>query len=571
MNSIEQLPVYLVRPSNRFRDYEKKPGIYIQSQHIDRAWNDNGYFSNVAILIKTATDNVLVTGYIGFIDINNPLRDLDEDNDGLQIVSRYFKENNIDYIDLKNNSGSFYIMLKSSAEYRLLIKSFGLEAAQTILKKINDVILTKELNTSSEFITKLEDRSIFKYSFLRHSSSWFAWHNAGTILRGLNEELFDVISSSMHIQFKRENMSTPHEITFNFNLESLISQRIAVIIGKNGIGKSQTLAEIASALIAKKDNFFVPETHQRVMVNRLLAFSPSKEVQSLFPEDGRTTRQPEQYYDAMQIYYRRFLLNPNTIPRSRLDRDFIVNDILKLARVRETLGNRSRWDIFRAALHSIDNSHEIALAHRSDDGFITLDELANIYQPWPGRVRIDSFNDVLVYEEPFRQCGDRRYPLSSGERNFLAFAAQACCHIDNGTLVLIDEPETHLHPQFISQFANLLFNLLEMSGSVAIVATHSVYFVREVSQKQVIVLRQKNEDEITVDVPILKTLGADVGAISWFVFGQEQQTPQVERITAILLEKYRTEGWEALARDYGHLLASELLSSLRIALEGSNE
>ncbi|MFJ5475260.1 AAA family ATPase [Pectobacterium carotovorum] len=568
MNSVEQLPLYLVRPSNWFHRDEKMPGIYIQSQYINRAWNDNGYYSNVAILIKTSVDKMLLPGHIGFIDINNPIRDLDEDNDGLQIIAKFFKKDGGNYVDLKNHVGCFYVMLKSSAEYRALIRHFGLDMAKNILERLHDVILEKELNASSEFISKLEERSIFKYSFLRHSSSWFAWNNAGTILRGLDEELFDVISSSMHIRFNRGNMLTPHDITFNFNLENIISQRIAIIIGKNGIGKSQTLAEIAWALIDKKDNFFVPGTNARVMVNRLLAFSPSKELQSLFPDDGRTMARPDLYTPA-QIYYRRFLLNPNTIPRRMLDYNFIVSDILELARGREMLGSRSRWDIFRSALNSIDNSHEIALAHRNNGGFITLDELAKIHQPWPGRGRIDYFNDVLTSEEPFRQSSVRRYPLSSGERNFLAFAAQACRHIDNGTLVLIDEPETHLHPQFISQFANLLFNLLEMSGSVAIVATHSVYLVREVSQQQVVVLRQKNEYEVCVDIPILKTLGADVGAISWFVFGQEQQTPQVERIKTILLEKYRTGGWEILVRDYGHILASELLSSLRIALEGN--
>ncbi|MHC5791870.1 AAA family ATPase, partial [Streptococcus pyogenes] len=80
---------------------------------------------------------------------------------------------------------------------------------------------------------------------------------------------------------------------------------------------------------------------------------------------------------------------------------------------------------------------------------------------------------------------DDEYPLSSGQLSFFKFALLACLHIENGSFVLLDEPETHLHPSMISDFITLLDNILERTGSYALIATHSTYFVREVAREQV--------------------------------------------------------------------------------------
>ena len=86
-------------------------------------------------------------------------------------------------------------------------------------------------------------------------------------------------------------------------------------------------------------------------------------------------------------------------------------------------------------------------------------------------------------------------------------------------MLLCDEPETHLHPNFISDFVSLLDQLLVDTGSFAILATHSAYLVREVPSSQVIILEQQSPGIIEAVQPRLKTLGADIGAISSFVFG----------------------------------------------------
>ena len=48
-----------------------------------------------------------------------------------------------------------------------------------------------------------------------------------------------------------------------------------------------------------------------------------------------------------------------------------------------------------------------------------------------------------------------------------------CGYLDNETLLLIDEPETHLHPQWVVEYANILVRLHKDLGVKIVVASHS--------------------------------------------------------------------------------------------------
>lgn len=159
----------------------------------------------------------------------------------------------------------------------------------------------------------------------------------------------------------------------------------------------------------------------------------------------------------------------------------------------------------------------------------------------------------------------RGYPLSSGELSFLKFAAQASLHIENGSLLLLDEPETHLHPNFISRFVALLDSLLESTGSAAIIATHSAYFVREVFREQVTVLSANSEGMVLAQRPTLRTFGADVGAISYFVFGEDELSKLASEVEDRLIA--RKLSWPEVYELYKDELSLEMLNTLRAAIE----
>jgi ABC-type transporter Mla maintaining outer membrane lipid asymmetry ATPase subunit MlaF len=130
---------------------------------------------------------------------------------------------------------------------------------------------------------------------------------------------------------------------------------------------------------------------------------------------------------------------------------------------------------------------------------------------------------------------------------------------------LFDEPETHLHPAFISQFVMLLDTLLEQTGSAAIIATHSVYFVREAFEDQVKVLRSGPDREIVIEEPVLRTFGADVGTISWFVFGEDKPSRLARSVEERIAED--ADSWDQVYKEYKADLSLDLLGEIRAEIE----
>jgi predicted ATP-dependent endonuclease of OLD family len=52
--------------------------------------------------------------------------------------------------------------------------------------------------------------------------------------------------------------------------------------------------------------------------------------------------------------------------------------------------------------------------------------------------------------------------------------------VDERTLILLDEPEAHLHPPLLSAFIRCLSDMLVRRNGVAVVATHSPVVLQEV-------------------------------------------------------------------------------------------
>ena len=92
--------------------------------------------------------------------------------------------------------------------------------------------------------------------------------------------------------------------------------------------------------------------------------------------------------------------------------------------------------------------------------------------------------------------------------------------MDERTLVLIDEPETHLHPPLLSAFIRAISDLLIDRNGVAIIATHSPVVLQEVPRTCVWKLRRSGSLS-TADQPEIETFGENVGILTREAFGLE--------------------------------------------------
>ena len=108
--------------------------------------------------------------------------------------------------------------------------------------------------------------------------------------------------------------------------------------------------------------------------------------------------------------------------------------------------------------------------------------------------------------------------LSSGHAIVLLTVTRLVELVDERTLVLIDEPEGHLHPPLLASFVRCLSNILVSRNGVAILATHSPVVLQEVPQSCVWKLRRSGAISIAERAAI-QTFGENIGVLTREVFG----------------------------------------------------
>ncbi len=110
--------------------------------------------------------------------------------------------------------------------------------------------------------------------------------------------------------------------------------------------------------------------------------------------------------------------------------------------------------------------------------------------------------------------------LSSGHKIVLLTVTRLVETVEEKTLVLLDEPEAHLHPPLLSAFVRALSDLLINRNGMALIATHSPVVLQEVPQSCVWKIRRTGTRSVA-ERPEIQTFGENVGLLTREVFGLE--------------------------------------------------
>ncbi|MBE0600201.1 MAG: ATP-binding protein, partial [Firmicutes bacterium] len=110
--------------------------------------------------------------------------------------------------------------------------------------------------------------------------------------------------------------------------------------------------------------------------------------------------------------------------------------------------------------------------------------------------------------------------LSSGHKIVLLTITRLVESVEEKTLVLLDEPETHLHPPLLSSFIRALSELLINRNGVAILTTHSPVVLQEVSKDCVWKLSRFGSLS-KAERPTIETYGENVSRLISEVFELE--------------------------------------------------
>jgi len=287
--------------------------------------------------------------------------------------------------------------------------------------------------------------------------------------------------------------STP--LTFEVRPRSKPPTNVHVIIGRNGMGKSFLLNNVTNALVRGETpltgsvEFHQPsvDTEAKRFANVVsVAFSAFDQFEPLRHQSS-TEGSLRYRYIGLKAAAKKADEETSVKGFQALATEFALSVKACVAEPR-----RSRW---RRALEIL----------QSDPMFAD---------------QISRFIHVTNEEHLRSEARDVFWNMSSGHKIVLLTITRLVETVEEATLVLLDEPESHLHPPLLAAFVQALSDLLEDRNGVALIATHSPVILQEVPRDCVYKIR-RIRDTTLASRPEIETFGENVGTLTQEIFGLE--------------------------------------------------
>ena len=144
--------------------------------------------------------------------------------------------------------------------------------------------------------------------------------------------------------------------------------------------------------------------------------------------------------------------------------------------------------------------------------------------------------------------------MSSGHAIVLLTITRLVATLEEKTLVLLDEPESHLHPPLLSAFVRALADLLHDQNGVAIIATHSPVVLQEIPRSCAWKIYRVGTN-VTSSRPAIETFAENVGVLTSEVFSLEIERSGFHDLLAKSVGTGRT--YEEIVADYDNQLGFE--------------
>jgi len=179
---------------------------------------------------------------------------------------------------------------------------------------------------------------------------------------------------------------------------------------------------------------------------------------------------------------------------------------------------------------------------------------------------LDSSDDKELWErlEPLYK------KLSSGHSIVLQIMTHLVDTVDERSLVLLDEPEEHLHPPLLSAFTRALSDLLINRNAIALVATHSPIMLQEVPRSCVYRLGRSGTI-VSLTRPGIETFGENIGTLTSEIFKLEVKTTGFIQMLKDAVTDNPGMGYAQIAKSvFNDQLGAEAKSILMTLVEDGN-
>lgn len=288
-------------------------------------------------------------------------------------------------------------------------------------------------------------------------------------------------------------------ISFDVEPESDPPTNIHVLIGQNGAGKTRLLNHMAEALVDDQA-------------------SPAEVGYFDFTDESGSTSRP--FANLVSISFSAFdSFEPISKPRNKATGLQYV--YVGLKRIRTTSGDKPQAPKSPTALaQEFGTSVKLCLQGARLPRWRRALEMLQA-DPIFDDAKVADLADTATDDDALRSRARTLFRnLSSGHKIVLLTITRLVESVEERSLVLLDEPEAHLHPPLLSAFIRALSDLLTNRNGVAIIATHSPVVLQEVPKRCAWKLRRSGDDFI-VEQPEIETFGENVGVLTREVFGLE--------------------------------------------------
>ncbi|QXQ06844.1 ATP-binding protein [Sphingosinicellaceae bacterium] len=380
--------------------------------------------------------------------------------------------------------GSSFISLgQSQRYYAWMFDTFG-SGAQEVLTALRDIAVRPGL------AGRFETSTVFRNGLMRENLARRSQRFGSAWSRGEQP----VEKPSFAYVCKLSDDEQPFQVEFDFKARDVLPGRLVAVIGRNAVGKTRFLAQLSADLAQVR----------KVSANTF------DERKARFPSDQPLfTRVLAVSYSAFDRFRR---------PSLRDESSSYV-----YCGIRDEKGNLSQTGLqrtFRA------NKSRVRELNRDHD--------------WIGHIatilgETSELSEAELRDEIDADLEDSHLlaRLSSGQAILCHFVTGLLAWLQLESMVLFDEPETHLHPNAVANLFAVLTAILHEHLSYAIIATHSPIFIQEIPSKRVVVFTR--EEGVTYADPLqFESFGESVAELTEHVFKtQEAESPYREALAAI--------------------------------------
>ncbi|WP_204165016.1 AAA family ATPase [Rhodococcus oxybenzonivorans] len=413
-----------------------------------------------------------------------------------------------------------YFSLGQNFSYYENLKLLGVQVHERILRGLRDTVL------DASILKRAQQQKVWSTSLARMSSAKRALLDAPSIFSQQRKRSNDERSFT----FETSVGGNWFQTHFLFSTTSPIPSRINAVIGYNGSGKTQLLANLALAATTGNHQDADERQYGSILSNSSILFSSVITVSySAFdtftlPDHilGSAERQQaaQQLLEHGEVFgYSYFGLRENYFasqdtPNSLKSIDSITKEFVAAL---STASTPRRQPVLARAL-------EILF---EDPSFGR-----------PGIVEELSFDDIDQWVNHFQT-------FSTGHKIVLNVLTQLISRCDPNSLVLIDEPESHLHPSLLAAFIQSLTLVLNEFDSYAVVATHSPVVLQEIPRKYVHIISRFGSIS-QVSSPTGETFGENIATLTRESFGLDSARSDYHSVLQRLSRELTIEQIEAV-------------------------